>query len=758
MVHGKAESANPVPVSLGTEQPQNRLPRGRDLLNTTYRGFDRFCDPRNLISFLWLGPALALLILNFRGHIIGAGLNCGSHCRIDPFSTSQVQQIDRLDGTNRNVLGALQFVAKGLEVWFMYVAASLIYRSALHLSAKDNRLPVSMLLVYAEFLDLLYLKDLAVKAYNLAKRMDASVTTMDGKSPQRWVLYLFMLGVAALCVVSNLMGVATATLVIPGLQWIDINRDDSLAFDQILSFEPPAGDIIPGCEESQLVDRAYSCTSNLYGASLDALIEAGVASERQLEGRNGTLLPPVIQEGTLSFSPNVSESTSIIWVPNRQSAQAFSEDVNNYYLAIISNVGLGDNYPDSHRFNQSLQVQLQRVGPTIGLNNGCWMHQGARVINISEDQEVRCYARYTTVNYTVATKCIRWGHGWSDGTAASSASFTIEDAVNGRFSMFVTVYTTPRARYLRDTSCLEDNSCDWDRLFTNPADPLFLNISDSQQTYEYSMPEYSNSSLWCHNSAFLSFAAYTLNPSPVSNILQLAQLGVLHDDPGMDESNTNSGATLSIHPDWILAAWSVNGTDGVVPATRGSSSRFIDAFQRYIYDPVADSLRFNIIHSYATMQAVSLVPYTTTILSTAADHRDQRQREDDNPYTSATLTAWATVQLWKFGIDSRTKVLGVVVMIIGIVVVLINTIFWFESPKSPTQIIVAALKHPPPPDLQDEETGSPLTTRLKDESLGTEETNRASWPKSKYRRRSSWGFNHPSSPISESAAQSPTTV
>ncbi|KAL4733160.1 hypothetical protein BDV11DRAFT_214303 [Aspergillus similis] len=649
MAHGKAESANPVPGGPGMGQPQNRLPRGRDLLSTTYRGFDRFWDPRNLISFLWLGPALTLLVLNFRGHIVGAGLNCGSHCRVDPFSTSQVQQIDRLDGTNRNVLGALQFVAKGLEVWFMYVAASLIYRCALHLSAKDNRLPVSLLLVYAEFLDLLYLKDLAVKAYNLAKRMDTSATTMSGKSPQRWVLYLFMLGVAALCVIANLMGVATATLVIPGLQWIDINRDDS-------------GDIIPGCEENQLADRVYSCTSNLYGASLDALIEAGVASERQLEGRNGTLLPPVIQEGTLSFSPNVSE----------QSARAFSADVNRYYLATISNVG-------------SLQVQLQRVGPT-----------GAQVFNISEDQEVRCYAGYTTADLTVATKCIRW------------ASFTIQDAVRRQYNMFVTIYTTPRARYLRDT------------LFTDPADPLFLNISYSQQTYEYSMPEYSNSSLWCHNSAFLSFAAYTLNPSPVSNILQLAQLGVLHDDPGMDESNANT-------------AWSVNGTDGVVPGTRGSSSRFIDAFQRYIYDPVADSLRFNIIHTYLTMQAVSLITYTTATLSTAADRRDQRQREDDNPYASATLTAWATI-------------LGVVVIIIGMVVV------------APTQIIVAALKHPPPPDLQDEETGSPLTTRLKDEPVGVEETSKASWPKPKYKRTSSLGFDHPSSPISESAVQNPTTV
>ncbi|KAL4864420.1 hypothetical protein BDV12DRAFT_205676 [Aspergillus spectabilis] len=680
------------------------------------RGFIRFLDLRNLVSFLWLGPALAILILNFRGHIIGSGLNCRGHCRIDPYSTSQVEQIDRLDGTNRDVVGALQFVAKGLEVWFMYVAAGFIYTLAVYLSSKDHRLPISLLLVYAEFMDLLYLKDLAMRIYDLLKEKgeverNSQVEKILTSPPL--VLYIFIAAVAALCVVANLMGVATATLIIPALQWIDINQDGSLAFGTMLSSQAPDNGIIALCEASDFDTRTYNCTSNLYAASLDELVEAAVATERQSAGRSAVVLPPVSQEANMTFSANVTDSVNIRWVANRQLLREFSSDLANYYLATTSDSGTGGDYPDSHRFNQSLQALLSRVGPTIGLTGGCFLHEGAEIFEISDDREVRCYGGLATVDRTLATKCIPWGSGWADSSAASSTSFTIQDGTPRAADMDVAIYTTPRARYLRDTTCLGDRSCDWERIFSDPADPIFANISNSQQTFEYVMPAYTESQIWCDNTAFLSFAAYAIEPSPVSNLLQLVQLGVLHDHPGSDEANTDHGATISFHVDWMLAAWSVNAADGVVPFTRGSSARFVDAFQRFA-SPEPDPSRFNLIHAYTIMQAASLIPYTTTPISTDADRDAQAEQEDNNPYTSATLRSWATVQLWKFGIDSRTKTLGVVVFIIGMVVVVATTIFWIESPKSPTRIVVTALLHEPPKEkLKDEETGLPLKVRFR---------------------------------------------
>ncbi|KAL4797759.1 hypothetical protein BDV19DRAFT_377302 [Aspergillus venezuelensis] len=682
-----------------------------DLLNTSKQGFGRLIHFRNVIGFLWLGPALAILILNFKNHVVGSGLNCRGHCRINPNSTSQVQQIERLDGTNRDVLGALQFVAKGLEVWFMYVAASFVYRAALHLSAKDNRLPVSLLLIYAEFLDLLYLKDLAMKAYELAREQNrksvSPVAIERMRAPP--VLYVFMFVVACLSVIANLMGVATATLVIPGLQYIEINQDESLAFENMLSAEPPTDDSLFRCREGQLADGAYSCTSNLYGASLDEMIEAAVATERQFVGRGAVLLPPVSQEGLLSLSPNVSETEDIVWAPNRQLLREFASDLQNYYLATSQrDIGSSNRYPDSGRFNQSLRAQLQRIGPTVGLTGSCWLYEQPSIFEVASDREVRCYGGMEADG----VKCIRWGSGWGDNSA--SAAFTILDPSPNLADMFVTIYATPDARYLFNESCLGDGSCDWDRMFSQPADPEFRSISSSQQTFEYSMPQFSNdSAIWCDNTAFLSFAQYALDPSPVSNLLQLVELGLLRDSPLREDSDNSRNAILSVHPDWSLIAWSANATDGQVPSTRGSSARFIDAFQRFISPENPEVRRFNLIHTYAALQAASMIPYTTVTISTSADREARQRLEEESPYTQATLTSWATVQLWKYGIDSRTKRLGAVILIMGMVIVFATTVLWFEAPKSPTHLIVTALRHQPPEqDLYDSESGAPVIARL----------------------------------------------
>ncbi|KAL2846189.1 hypothetical protein BJY01DRAFT_247361 [Aspergillus pseudoustus] len=679
----------------------------------------RFLDPRNIVGFLWLGPALALLILNFRNHIIGSGLNCRSHCRIDPYSTGQVEQIERLDGTNRDVLGALQFVAKGLEVWFMYVAASFIYILAVNLSAKDDRLPVSLLLVYAEFMDLLYLKDLAMRIREFVKERRQRTTTPDTTPPSihSGILYAFVVLVAFLCIVANLMGVATATLVIPGLQYIDINMNDSVAFNEMLSADPPTGSFIRGCEPGDLSSGSYACTANLYASSLDQLVESAVATERQQAAYSALLLPPVSQENDLSLSANVSDDAGILWAPSRQVSREFSDDLQNYYTTTqwINNSNPDYNaYPDSRRFNQSLQTQLQRAGPTIGLTGDCWSYTGAQVFRLADDRSVRCYGGLFVNPGTTVTKCIRWGAGWDDANAASSASFTIPDIAN-EFDINATVYTTPSARYLRDTSCLDNESCDWNRIFADPAESDFVSISDSQQTYEYNS-DFGNRMVWCDNTGFLSFATYAVDPSPVSNLLHLAQLGVLRDRPDTDtEQNRDRAATMTLHADWTLAAWSVNATDSVVDGTRGSSTSFVTAYQRFVGDPAVGNTRFNLIQTYITMQAASLIPYTTQPLSTSSDRRLQREREGNNPYTAATLQSWATVQLWKYGVDSRTKRLGVVILIVGVVIVIATTVLWIESPQSPTRVVLAALFHERPVGLQekDEETGRPLFVSYK---------------------------------------------
>ena len=133
---------------------------------------------RNIISlfigFVWLGPTVALLVLNFKGYIIGAGIGCHSlECRIDPYSTNQVQQTQVLDKKNHDILGALQFAAKALEIWFMFIAGNLVYNIALRLAKKDL-LPLSLLTTYAEFLDVLYLKSLIIILVNIIKENNSA--------------------------------------------------------------------------------------------------------------------------------------------------------------------------------------------------------------------------------------------------------------------------------------------------------------------------------------------------------------------------------------------------------------------------------------------------------------------------------------------------------------------------------------------------------------------------------------------------------
>jgi hypothetical protein len=732
--------------------PQAQVKKPRKLLFRSKRGFIRFIDPRNVIGFLWLGPALAILILNFRNYIIGSGLNCRSHCRIDPYSTSQVQQIERLDSTNRDVLGALQFVAKGLEVWFMYVAASFIYILAVHISVKDDRLPVSLLLVYAEFMDLLYLKDLAMRIREFLKEKRQTTSGLVSAPPRihPWILYSFIFVVACLCAIANLMGVATATLVLPGLQWIDINVNDSIAFDQLLSAYPPRGRFIRGCQPGDLSSGFYSCTSNLYASSLDQLISSAVATERHLAAYGSLALPPVTQESELSLSPNISDDAGLFWAPSRQVAREFSADLANYYVTTLWSETYPRDYtvyPDSRRFNQSLRVQLQRTGPTIGFNSDCWSYEGPRVFRIADDRTIRCYSGLFDNQNNTATKCIRWGNGWDDAASASSASFTVADDVT-QLDINVTVYSTPRARYLYDTNCFQDASCDWDRIFNEPAAPEVANISDSQQTYEYAS-DFGDRVIWCDYIAWLSFATYAVDPSPVSNSLHLAQLGVLHARPDIDtEDNRGRAATLNIHADWILAAWSINATNGRVDGSRGASRNLVIAYQRFISDPAVGYARFGLIHIWTTMQAASLIPYTTRTLSTSSDRSLQREHEANNPYTAATLTSWATVQIWKYGIDSRTKTLGAVILIIGIVIVLATTLMWIESPQSPTRVVVAALFQDRPVGLQekDVETGGPLRATYE-------------YPDKATKRSSTFVFRHTNSmPLSDQGVAAQTAT
>jgi hypothetical protein len=707
------------------------------------------------IGFIWLGPAIALLVLNFKGYIIGAGIGCeGLECRIDPYSTNQVQQAQALDEKNHDILGALQLVAKTLEIWFMFIAGNLVYNIALRLAKKDL-LPLSLLTTYAEFLDILYLKSLMTILFSIARERKkplngipsvpapssiimpnrpeniaavintASMENAEGdpntthKTTKRqyFILYCFIALVAFMSILANLMGTSTAILLLPTLNWIEINQNNDITFVSLKSSEPPREELIsPGCTANQLAQEAYSCSSSMYAASLDGFMDTAVSSRNQEISLLANIIPPLIQEGNVTATLNISERSSTIWVPTRKTLRDFSADLNNYYYTTTPDTNSATNlnttvdprYPDSSRFNQALQARLQRKGPIIGMGNNC-VRANQRIFSIDDGRDVLCFPR------SWDTKCIRWGSGWSD-TTQRFATFNIE--YTNTSSLRVSIWETEQASYLSkdDVNKCDNGDCNWDALLSAPPTPENINISGSSLTFQYSFGDAADFQLLCHTAFYLSFANYVLNPSPLSNILSLVELNVLDDSPSAPPDNDTS-PILSINPDWLLLAWSANKTNGSIRSDRSSGSRLLNAAQLWVGKGDDSSgvpgnrgyaKSFNSLHQYSIVQALSMITYDTSVLDTPSARDAHKQALEDRPRTTATLSFLGNVQLWKYGIDSRTSKLGVTIILIGCLCVFARLIIYYEESKSPTEIVVTALQHPTPNTEFHSATGAPL--------------------------------------------------
>jgi hypothetical protein len=330
--------------------------------------------------------------------------------------------------------------------------------------------------------------------------------------------------------------------------------------------------------------------------------------------------------------------------------------------------------------------------------------------SVSDGKDVLCFPRANDV------KCIRWGPGW-DSATQNNASFIIKSAIN----LTVSIWSTDQASYLSGdtvTNCGETD-CDWDALLSAPPAPENLNISRSSLTFEYSFPdENANMKILCHTTSYLSFANYILNPSPLSNILSLIELNVLDDSPSSAPDNDIS-PIASVHPDWLLLAWSVDRTNGILPEDRAANLQLINASQTWLSgtddsDSEAAGNRrlarnFNSLHQYTIVQALSMMTYNTSMLEDSASYAAELDAlPATEKRTKAILSSYASVQLWKYGLDSRTSKLGVTIMMIGCLCVLARLVIYYDESKSPTEIVVTALEHPTPQATFDKRTGAPL--------------------------------------------------
>lgn len=291
-------------------------------------------------ALLWLVPVIALMYLNFTEYVIGASAWCpAGHCWLNTFNPIQAIPRERgkkFDKESHDLIGGLQFVAKGLEIWFGIIAAAVMYLVTMKTAGKKEGLPIGYISRPMEFADPITLLDPLLWKTGPSP---FGVNKSEGdKRVGRRVWYLIALSIF-LCVLINLMGPATAVLVIPALQWIEMPKVGGRIFNQMEASQPlqTTSDTWLwyyakeyGCREAQIQAQNYTCMGYHIGDSMDAwmssylAIQAGgvTTQDGAAFGINSTQLAKTSNSYDLVqkqvFQNKQQYYNFMWWVPNRQ--------------------------------------------------------------------------------------------------------------------------------------------------------------------------------------------------------------------------------------------------------------------------------------------------------------------------------------------------------------------------------------------------------------------------------------------------------
>ncbi|KAI4172656.1 MAG: hypothetical protein LQ343_003396 [Gyalolechia ehrenbergii] len=646
-----------------------------------------------ILSLLWLAPIITLLYLNFSRLVIGASVWCpGGNCNAESTTDGAIKRAQQLDRNDHDTNGALQFVAKSLEVWFMFVATGLLYDTGLLFARKGRGLPVGYLLNHLEFTDLRYIFNPLL----WTSPWPHSHSVLE-KRVRIIKLYIFALLTALLTILANLMGPATAVLVLPTLQWIDTPHVMHQTFNGTsVMYVPQTDDVFYNCNASQLSARNYSCTLEWYGPGLDAQAAQGIASVKQAYTSNGSVLWGVSQEEALQFAYNGSQGI-LTWIANRQVLREMSPE----FLKTIGSFSALDppEYPDK-RYNNSLQTILQHQGPSLGVQSNCYSGN-ITDFELDDDRWVRCYTGWTFDNDAYYTKCLRLGQGFNNTGWYAQFNLWIVDPDVSEYQTGVGVYFADKAAYYNETEdfgsgireCVEQNKdCKWDSVFDSAQlPPELTNTSVNVGVVSYQVPgtpENSTNRVWCDHVTYLSFPTYSVDTGIQSNPQNLV---TLNDLPG------NATAPQLVSPDWFLAAWSVDN-GGIVDGERQIVKELIRVLPAAYDtdftdgDSVLDYSTFSLIHTYALGQSLSLVPYSFSPPPSSMEAKEAAKDKNVHP----VLHTWATMHVWAYGLRGRTSKLGVAVVVLGSLCVLARFFIGHRigiSGMSTVEFLVGAFQH-----------------------------------------------------------------
>ena len=346
----------------------------------------------HIFSFLWIVPIVALLVLNLRNTVIGPSAWCpGGKCPANVWDESAVARAKHLDENDHNTLGALQLAAKAMEVWFMFIATALIYDLAMILARRQGGLPIGFLLTHLQFTDLRNLFNPHLWTSAIPQRHAPS---SQQKSAAR--LMVFGIFAALLTILANLMGPAAAVLILPSLKWVETPRIPSEMFtDMRTEMLPSANASFPDCTASNITAGEFSCTASPHASSLDHFASSALMTEMQNLQEFGHPMLATAQETAVQFLVNFTIQDGIIWAPNRQVLQELSVD--------LAKFGSPEDFGKAATgLNDSLQVILNRQGPSVGINGICSTGT-TNVVNITNEKQIHCFTGWTmdyVHNYT----------------------------------------------------------------------------------------------------------------------------------------------------------------------------------------------------------------------------------------------------------------------------------------------------------------------------------------------------------------------
>jgi hypothetical protein len=359
-------------------------------------------------------------------------------------------------------------------------------------------------------------------------------------------------------------------------------------------------------------------------------------------------------------------------------------------------------------------------------------------IDIENEKKILCMQGYeiVNVNRTKGHKCLTTGLDWEGGINLSEAFdhwITVGNETSSASSLNVGMIFAPQARYFnmseppnwddrqdwRDCFSSYRSDCDYASQMLKPANgpanitgplsnvyTILFSMNQNGSSVDPNSPKFVAIEF---NPAF-AMVKYSLDTSPFTNNVRLVQLDdmppVLHDEVAKP---------IHIHHSWLPALLSAVRVGKGYSAGVSNSLNSVLNNLRIIREGdsnaegflVKRDIRGHALHERGTipyehyarffhaahllpLHLMSMLPFNTTDLtsSIADDHPDLLSRN-------------ATIEVWMYGLDSRTSNMGVTVVVIGSLVALVYfclNLWKAVEVRSPTSLLASALVHEPEKD------------------------------------------------------------